>query len=449
MRRCPLTAAAPPLGGEDGSVTLLDLRSGERRTLAGRHEDIVQQLAFSADGRTLATSGDDGRVLVWDLRRGDVRETLTGHSGRITSLTVERRRAHALHRWAGRPDHRLGHRRRPPPRASLPGRRAGSSGYPPPLAVSPSGETVAAGLPGGGVRLHDARSLRRLSDLPGLGKGPVTRRRVQPRRADGRRDRRGRHGRGARRVERSARARTAAWHGFAGAGDGVLARRWPARRRGSGRPLAGHRPEEREGPQRVAVPRVRASPVVQPRWQAPGDRTRRSRHRAARQPYAADRRPTAPRQWRRRRPVGSVLPRWTPARCRAPTAATRSCGTSPATVAPARPWPATRGSCSTRSSHRTGGCWRRAGPTAPSSSGTSQSRRTLGTLPGLHGWVAARFTPDGRRLFVLHDLGGAQRWEVTPAMWSRHACRVAGRELTRTEWEELAPDQDYRSVCSR
>ena len=47
-------------------------------------------------------------------------------------------------------------------------------GYPPPLAVSPSGETVAAGLPGGGIRLHDARSLRRLSDLPGLGRGPVT-----------------------------------------------------------------------------------------------------------------------------------------------------------------------------------------------------------------------------------------------------------------------------------
>ena len=32
-----------------------------------------------------------------------------------------RRRAHALHRRAGRPDHRLGHRRRPPPRTPVPG----------------------------------------------------------------------------------------------------------------------------------------------------------------------------------------------------------------------------------------------------------------------------------------------------------------------------------------
>ena len=55
------------LGGEDGSVTLLDLRTGERRRLADRHDGLVQELAFSADGRTLATVGDDGQVLVWDL----------------------------------------------------------------------------------------------------------------------------------------------------------------------------------------------------------------------------------------------------------------------------------------------------------------------------------------------------------------------------------------------
>ena len=76
------------LGGEDGSVTLLDLRTGKRRRLADRHDGRVQELAFSADGRTLATVGDDGRGLVWDLRRGSVRETLTGHSGRVTHVNV-------------------------------------------------------------------------------------------------------------------------------------------------------------------------------------------------------------------------------------------------------------------------------------------------------------------------------------------------------------------------
>ena len=75
------------------------------------------------------------------------------------------------------------------------------------------------------------------------------------------------------------------------------------------------------------------------------------------------------------------------------------------------------------------------------------SRRALGTLPGPLGWVAARFTPDGRQLFVLRDSGDAERWEVDPDAWSEHACRVAGRELTRAEWSEFVPDQDYRRVC--
>ncbi len=75
------------------------------------------------------------------------------------------------------------------------------------------------------------------------------------------------------------------------------------------------------------------------------------------------------------------------------------------------------------------------------------SRRALGTLPGPLGWVAARFTPDGRHLFVLRDSGDAERWEVDPDAWSEYACRVAGRELTRAEWSEFVPDQDYRRVC--
>lgn len=76
------------------------------------------------------------------------------------------------------------------------------------------------------------------------------------------------------------------------------------------------------------------------------------------------------------------------------------------------------------------------------------SRRALGTLPGRTGAVSARFTSDGRRLFVLRDTGEAQRWEASPDAWSRQACRVAGRELTRAEWDDLVPDQEYRQVCA-
>jgi WD40 repeat protein len=77
-----------------------------------------------------------------------------------------------------------------------------------------------------------------------------------------------------------------------------------------------------------------------------------------------------------------------------------------------------------------------------------ESRRALGTMPGPLGPTSTRFAPDSRTLFVLHDPGEAKRVPVEPDAWSEHACLVAGRGLSRAEWEELAPDQDYRSVCS-
>ena len=112
-----------------------------------------------------------------------------------------------------------------------------------------------------------------------------------------------------------------------------------------------------------------------------------------------------------------------------------------------RPCAVTRTWSSTPSSRPTGGLLATSGFDGTVILWDVESRRALGTLPGRLGWVSARFTPDGRRLFTLRDTGVAQRWEVSPDAWSRHACRVAGRELTRAEWDELVPDQDYRGVC--
>ncbi len=68
-------------------------------------------------------------------------------------------------------------------------------------------------------------------------------------------------------------------------------------------------------------------------------------------------------------------------------------------------------------------------------------------LPGVpNSWVAARFRPDGDRLFAVSDSGQAIRWEVDPEVWVKHACTVAG-DLTPEQWEELVPEQDYVSVC--
>jgi hypothetical protein len=62
--------------------------------------------------------------------------------------------------------------------------------------------------------------------------------------------------------------------------------------------------------------------------------------------------------------------------------------------------------------------------------------------------VATTLAPSGDRLFAVSSQRRAVSWNISPAAWKRHACRVAGRELTRREWEEALPDRPYRPVCA-
>lgn len=73
----------------------------------------------------------------------------------------------------------------------------------------------------------------------------------------------------------------------------------------------------------------------------------------------------------------------------------------------------------------------------------------LGLFPGLapKDTLAAAFTPDGRRLFVVSNTGQAWVWDVDPASWESRACQVAGRSLTQTEWELYLPDRPYQATC--
>jgi DNA-binding SARP family transcriptional activator/WD40 repeat protein len=61
--------------------------------------------------------------------------------------------------------------------------------------------------------------------------------------------------------------------------------------------------------------------------------------------------------------------------------------------------------------------------------------------------VAASFTPDGRRVVVVSDSGAGWVWDVDARDWEARACAVAGRSMTRQEWDELLPDRPYHATC--
>jgi WD40 repeat protein len=78
------------------------------------------------------------------------------------------------------------------------------------------------------------------------------------------------------------------------------------------------------------------------------------------------------------------------------------------------------------------------------------SGRPIGTaLPGLaqHD-VAAAFIDGGRRLVTLHDNGRGYLWDIQPRSWARRACAVAGRTLTRAEWNDALPERTYAPACA-
>jgi RNA polymerase sigma factor (sigma-70 family) len=67
----------------DWKVRLLDARTGElRHTLEGS-TDVVLGVAFAPDGKTLVTAGGDGTARVWDVQTGKEIRTLSGNKGKV------------------------------------------------------------------------------------------------------------------------------------------------------------------------------------------------------------------------------------------------------------------------------------------------------------------------------------------------------------------------------
>ena len=71
-------------GSDDHTVRLWDVATGRPiRTLTG-HTSYVYSVAFSPDGKILASGSDDDTVRLWDVATGrPIGRPLTGHTGQV------------------------------------------------------------------------------------------------------------------------------------------------------------------------------------------------------------------------------------------------------------------------------------------------------------------------------------------------------------------------------
>jgi WD40 repeat protein/energy-coupling factor transporter ATP-binding protein EcfA2 len=72
-------------GGTDGTVRVWDVAGGAEPLVLAGHHGAVATVAFSSDGRLLASSDDDG-IRIWDLATNARPVLLTGHDGRANGI---------------------------------------------------------------------------------------------------------------------------------------------------------------------------------------------------------------------------------------------------------------------------------------------------------------------------------------------------------------------------
>jgi len=70
----------------DGNIRVWSTNSGRMRRLYG-HRGRVGSLSFSPDGKTLASSGADGQLRLWDVARARTARTIIGHQGGVNAVS--------------------------------------------------------------------------------------------------------------------------------------------------------------------------------------------------------------------------------------------------------------------------------------------------------------------------------------------------------------------------
>jgi WD40 repeat protein/DNA-binding SARP family transcriptional activator len=152
-------------GDATGSVRFLELTNGDVIQSASAHEGGVSTVGFAPDGRTAITSGNDGKTRVWDVATHQVVRTFAGHAGAISGQAIS---ADGSTLYTGSLDGTalgwdLSGRRSfgTTFRAAASDPKAGAWN----VALSPDGGLLAVGATDGTVNVWDVHSLRRVESF--------------------------------------------------------------------------------------------------------------------------------------------------------------------------------------------------------------------------------------------------------------------------------------------
>ena len=166
-------------GSSDRTIKLWDVATGKEQATLKGHTGCVYSVAFSPDGKTLASGSEDKTIKLWDVETGKEQATLKGHTARGVSPWRSARTARRWPRGARTRRSSCGTwrraRSRPPSRDT---RTVVTS-----VAFSPDGKTLASGSADKTIKLWDVATGKEQATLKGH-TGDVSFRGVQPGRQD-------------------------------------------------------------------------------------------------------------------------------------------------------------------------------------------------------------------------------------------------------------------------
>ncbi len=449
-------------GTRAGGIIFVDLRTGKQTVGAAGHVGDVQNDAVSPDGRLFVTVGDDARVIVWDTRTFQPLEILTGHGGRITwpAFSSDSRTLFTTSLDGSILEWDLGNARRfgrpftfrdgqlaPDPAAqSTPALAVSPDGtqiavlapgskveeihlsdlrsertfgnHVTVLAWSPDGRLIATGGDNGRVELRDARTGRLVRELGGFHGNPKGAEAVQAIVFD-------RTGKLVAAVDGDFFAGPQAPYGHLAVWDATTGRLEvrPERHAAFGYSIA-FAPDDRTvaagfsggDAYVVGLPSGHSVRTIKPTG---GDVVSVAIARSG---------TIATGTW------AGIVQLWNPAtgaQVGHPVLAQPSPIASLDFDASGDTFSTTGGSDGTAK------LWDAA--TLQQVGSTFQSDPSQ--------WGTARFTPDGSHLIVVYGDGTGYVWPTTVSAWIAHACTVAGRNLTREEWQRYVPHRPYGRVC--